>query len=417
MTEGFDFYVGVDWGSEQHHVCIVDRADEIIAEFQVAHSGRGLGAFTDRLARLGAAAPDRIAIAIEVPSGAVVETLLERGHAVYAINPKQLDRFRDRYSPAGAKDDRRDAMVAARALRTDRQCFRQVTLTDPDFVELRELARMDDELVEDRTRLGNRLYAQLNRYYPQILELANSMHEPWIWDLVEAAPTPERARWLKRKTVARILRRNRIHRIGVDEVWSVIKAPPLQVAPGTSEAAALHATSLIPRLRVAHEQLLALRKRTAKKLDALSKRRVNKGEHRDVEIVLSMPGIGTKVGAAMLGEAWQAITDRDYHTLRVLAGTAPVTRASGKSRRVTMRYARNRRFANAVYHWARVASQHDPTSTAYYRRLRERGHTHPRATRQLADRLLRILVAMLRDGSLYDAERPKSVATDLRSAA
>ena len=250
------------------------------------------------------------------------------------------------------------------------------------------------------------MYAQLNRYYPQILELANSMHEPWIWDLLEAAPTPERARWMKRKRVERILRQNRISRVDTDQVWQVIKARPLQVAPGTTEAAAAHVALLIPRLRLVHEQLKSVRKRIESKLASLAAMPGEEGEHRDVEIVLSMPGIGTKVGAAMLGEAWQALTERDYHTLRVQAGSAPVTRASGKSRRVTMRHARNKRMANAVYHWARVASQHDPSAMAYYAGLRSRGHTHARATRQLADRLLRILVAMLRDGTLYDAARP-----------
>jgi transposase len=292
-----------------------------------------------------------------------------------------------------------------------------VTLTDPDFLELRELARIDDELVEERTRLGNRLRAQLHRYYPQVLELANSMQEPWIWDLLEAAPTPARARWLKRKQIERILRRNRISRVDVAQVWQVIKAPPLHVAPGTVEAASSHVALLIPRLRLANEQLKDVRKRIASKLDTLAAMSGQEREHRDVEIVLSMPGIGTKVGAAMLGEAWQALTERDYHTLRVLAGSAPVTRASGKSRRVTMRYARNKRFANAVYHCARVASQHDPSAMAYYAALRGRGHTHARATRQLADRLLRILVAMLRDGTLYDATRPSIRQVEDRLAA
>lgn len=417
MTEAIAYYVGVDWGSEFHQVCVVDADDRIVGEFQVAHSGTGLGYLADRLADLSPGMPERVAVAIEVPRGAVVETLLERGHVVFSINPKQLDRFRDRYSPAGAKDDRRDAMVAARSLRTDRRCFRQVTLTDPDFLELRELARIDDELVEERTRLGNRLHAQLNRYYPQILELANTMHEPWIWDLIEAAPTPERARWLKRKRVERILRDNRIRRVDADQVWQVIKAPPLHVAPGTTEAAAAHVALLIPRLRLAHEQLMGVRKRIEKKLEALAESPCEGREHHDVEIVLSMPGIGTKVGAAMLGEAWQALTERDYHTLRVLAGTAPVTHQSGKSRRVTMRYARNKRFANATYHWARVASQHDPSAVAYYQGLRSRGHTHARATRQLADRLLRILVAMLRDGTLYEAKRPKMPDVEIMLAA
>jgi transposase len=308
-------------------------------------------------------------------------------------------------------------MVAAQALRTDLKCFRQVKLTDPDFVELREMARMHDELVEERTRLGNRLHAELNRYYPQILKLANTMHESWILDLLEAAPTPERARWLKRKRIERILRKNRISRVSVDDVWEGIKAEPLHVAPGTTEAAAMHVALLIPRVRLAREQECLVRKRMEAKLAALAEAPCEEGEHRDVEIVLSLPGVGTKVGAAMLGEAWQAVTERDYHTLRVLAGTAPVTKASGKSRRVTMRYARNRRFANAVYHWARVASQHDPYARTYYDRSRARGHTHARATRQLADRLLRVLTAMLRDGTLYELRQPKLVKTELQKAA
>ena len=64
-----------------------------------------------------------VGVAIETPRGPVVESLMERGIAVHSINPKQLDRFRDRLSPAGAKDDRRDARVLASALRTDPHCF------------------------------------------------------------------------------------------------------------------------------------------------------------------------------------------------------------------------------------------------------------------------------------------------------
>jgi transposase len=111
--------------------------------------------------------PDDIAVAIETPHGPAVEALMDRGIAVFAINPKQFDRFRDRLSPAGAKDDRRDALVLASALRTDRHCFRCLVPLEPLVVELREWSRLAEELKEERTRLANRIRQQLRRCDPQ----------------------------------------------------------------------------------------------------------------------------------------------------------------------------------------------------------------------------------------------------------
>ena len=109
-----------------------------------------------------------VGVAVETPRGPVVESLMERGFAVHSINPKQLDRFRDRLSPAGAKDDRRDARVLASALRTDPHCLRRLEPTDPAVVELREWSRLSEELTRERVRLANRMRDQLWRYYPAV---------------------------------------------------------------------------------------------------------------------------------------------------------------------------------------------------------------------------------------------------------
>ena len=108
-----------------------------------------------------------VGVAIETPRGPVVESLMERGFAVHSVNPKQLDRFRDRSSPAGAKDDRRDAQVLASALRTDPHCLRLLESTDPTIVELREWSRLSEDLTRERVRLANRMRDQPWRYYPQ----------------------------------------------------------------------------------------------------------------------------------------------------------------------------------------------------------------------------------------------------------
>jgi hypothetical protein len=130
MSESeYQFFVGVDWGSETHVVCVLDPERQRVAERRFPHTGRGLTALADELTAL--AEPGRIAVAIEVPRGAIVDTLLHRGLHVFSLNPKQLDRFRDRHTVARAKDDRRDAFVFADSLRTDRPAFGGCSPTTP----------------------------------------------------------------------------------------------------------------------------------------------------------------------------------------------------------------------------------------------------------------------------------------------
>jgi hypothetical protein len=137
------FFVGIDWGSQTHVVCVFNAEAQIVEERKVQHTANAIAEFLDWLSALTAAPASSMAIAIEVPHGTLVEELLEHDFSVYSINPKQLDRFRDRYFPAGAKDDGRDAFVLADSLRTDHHCFRAVSVNDPTVVRLRELTRLD----------------------------------------------------------------------------------------------------------------------------------------------------------------------------------------------------------------------------------------------------------------------------------
>jgi transposase len=151
--------------------------------------------------------------------------LVERGFHAYAINPKQLDRFRDRHSVAGAKDDRRDAFVLADSLRTDRDCFRHVRLDDPVVIQLRELSRVDEDLGSENNQLANRLREQLHRFYVQALKLCPAADEHWLWSLLELAPSPAAARGLRIKRVERLLREHRIRRVSAEEVIAALRAP------------------------------------------------------------------------------------------------------------------------------------------------------------------------------------------------
>jgi hypothetical protein len=180
---------------------------------------------------------------------------MERGFRVYAINPKQLDRFRDRFSPAGAKDDSRDAWVLCDALRTDPRCFRALRPLEPVLIELREWSRIAEELRHERNRLSNRVRELLWRYYPQLLELTNDVAAPWFVDLWRLIPTPDKALRVREGTVAKLLKRHRIRRITASQVLAQARSPAITVAAGTIEAATSHLGSVTIRLDLVNRQI------------------------------------------------------------------------------------------------------------------------------------------------------------------
>jgi transposase len=406
MTEQIQWYAGVDWASESHHVFLADGDGRKIGERVFKHGGEGLAEMAAWLmAASGAADPSQIRVAIEVPHGPVVETLIERGFKVHSLNPKQMDRFRDRFTLAGSKDDSRDAEVMASALRTDPHCFRLLALADPTIIELREWSRIAEDLGTERNRLTNRLREQLWRYFPAILELEDDLGAEWLLDLCQAAPTPDKATRIRETTIAKLLKRHRIRRLDAAQVLDVLRKPPIRVAVGTTEAASAHVATLITRIRLVNRQI----KDAHQRLDTLTARLIPSAEiepgqrkQHDVEILASLPGVGRIVLATLLAEAFDALQRRDYAALRSLTGVAPVTKRSGKSCIVVRRQACHDRLANAAYHWARVAVQLDPRSRAKYAALRSRGHSHGRALRSVADRLLNVACAMLKTGTAFN---------------
>ena len=401
--ETIHWFAGVDWGSAKHQVCLLDGAGNVVGEREFAHGGAGLTALCEWVVSM-AGDPGTVAVAIEVPHGPVVDALLDRGFAVYAINPKQLDRLRDRISVAGAKDDRRDARVAAAGLRTDRPLFRRVLAGDPSVVELREWSRLAEELQQERVRLGHRVRQQLWRYYPQLLALSDDVTAEWVLALWTRAPTPAQAARLREATLARLLRQHRIRKLDAPAVRGILRQPAITVAPGVTEAAVLHLRSLVARLRLANQEFHQAARKLEALCTALSQTQPGAQDSgpRDAAILSSLPGVGPVTLAALLTEAAGPISRRDYTALRTLSGVAPVTKRSGKSCIVIMRYAAQVRLRNAVFHWARVAVLNDPKCRSRYAALRARGHSYGRALRSVADRLLGIACVLLQRQVLFN---------------
>lgn len=404
LVETTCWFAGVDWGSERHQACLLDAAGKVVGERAFAHGGAGLAALCDWIVSV-AGDPGLVAVAIEVPHGPVVDTLLERGFAVHAINPKQLDRLRDRFSVAGAKDDRRDARVAASGLRTDPHLFRPVQVGDPAVVELREWSRLAEELQGERVRLANRIRQQLWRYYPQLLALADDLAAEWILELWTLAPTPAKAARLREATLARLLKQHRIRRLDAASALDLLRQPAITVAAGVTEAAVLHLRSLVVRLRVANAEFRQAECKLEELCTGLSQdAAAEENGPCDAAILRSLPGVGTVTLATLLTEAGDPLARRDHAALRTLSGVAPVTKRSGKTCIVVMRYAAQVRLRQAVFHWARVAILHDPKSRSRYDALRGRGHSYGRALRGVADRLLGLACVLLQRQMMFNPD-------------
>jgi len=409
----YEVFIGIDWATTSHQVCVIDAACQGLAEREVEHRGDSLIALAAWAGGLAPGGPDRVAIAIEVPRGAIVEALLERGLHVFAINPKQLDRFRDRHTVAGAKDDRRDAFVLADSLRTDGHCFRRLAIDDPRIVRLRELTRAHEDIGVDARRQANRLREQVLRLWPALLSLCEGADDPWFWSAIELMVDGARGKTVRPAAVRALLARHRIKRLDAATVTAAMRATALPLAPGAADAAISRIELLLPQVRLLHEQQRQCDRQVRRLLDELTEGDEGQNnEHRDVPVLRSLPGVGNQVAATMLAEANQLLVARDYQTLRAISGCAPVTRSSGKASGsrapVVMRTACNARLRQALFYMAQGAIVHDAGAKAYYHQLRRRGHGHARALRSVADRHLRILMAMLKHGAEYDPERLRS---------
>jgi hypothetical protein len=397
-------FVGIDWATRTHEVCVLDGSRTVLGKRSIPHTAVGLAGLVQWLLQLAGGDPARLAVALERPDGPVVETLLAASIPVFPLNPKQLDRCRDRHCVAGAKDDRRDALVLADALRTERHHFPQVTAAEADLVALRGLVRLDDDLRTSESRLNNQFQEHLRRSYPQLLDRAADRPDPWLWDLWDLAPTPERARTLSPQTVAQQLRRHRLRRLTTAEAREALQSPAVEVSAATVASAVEAIELLLPRLLLVHAQRRACGRRMDSLLKTLATAKV-KGQHPDAAILRSLPGVGRVVLARVLTEGAEAIRQRDLSRWRALGGSAPVTRRSGQTLQVLRRRACSARLRLAFPHWGQTAMQRDPRSGEHDRALRQRGHSHGRALRGVVDRLLAMAMAMLQAGTLYAPAR------------
>lgn len=414
MTE--KIYVGIDWATQSHTVVVLDGSGQRLGKREVEANGEGLEAMVLWLLDLAGGDAGRLQVAIETPHGSVVEALMRRGVAVYAINPKQADRFRDRHTVAGAKDDQLDALVLGDSLRTDAKAFRRVKPSPATVVQLREFSRHHTDLTMEKVRLELQLRDNLLRYFPQFLKLGD-LDTDWILTLIRNIGTPQEAARSRAKTIVHnTLREQRVRKFTEAQVIDVLRERPVPTAPGVAEAARSLVLKLLPRLNLVRTQLKDLKREMDSLLESHQDETPGEQrEHRDVEIILSLPGAGTFTAATVLSEAYEALMARDYQGLRTRGGVAPVTKQTGLQRshpkhrgpkpQVSQRRACNKQLRLALFYLATGAVRQGGYAHWLYKAAKQRGHTHGHALRVVGDRLLKVLVSMLKFNQKFQEDR------------
>jgi hypothetical protein len=391
-------FAGVDWAEAHHDVHVADENGKRLGGGQLPEGIAGIAAFHELAAR-HAADPGEVVIGIETDRGLFAGALIAAGYQVYAVNPLSVSRYRDRHGVSGAKSDPGDAKVLADLVRTDRHNHRPAG-GDSDLAgAVKVLARAHQSMIWSRRQHASRLRSTLREYYPAALAAFDDLTSGEATAILRAAPEPALGAALSRAQITAALRRaGRSRRLGERgaAIQAALRAAQPQPPAVIAAAMGASARALAAVIAEMNTQIAALEKELAAGFEA----------HPDAEVVRSLPGLGTILGARVLGESGDA-PDR-YPTAksrRNSAGTSPITRASGTRRVVLARHARNKRLADAIYLWAFASLTASPGARAFYDHRRAAGDTHHQALRTLGNRLVGILHGCLATHTTYDETR------------
>jgi transposase len=394
-------YCGIDWAEKHHDIALVDTEGQLVAKRRIKETVEGFAELAAMLAEAGDNAEDPIPVAIETPRGLLVAALRATGRPVYPINPMAVARYRERHSVSRKKSDHLDAMTLANILRTDAHMHRALPQDTELARAIAVLARAHQDATWRRTKATNELRSLLREYHPGFLAAfaggnATNLASPDARAVLAIAPTPAAAAKLAKARIAAALRRGgRKH--GADQLAArlheALRRPQLRQDPAVEQAMGAQALRLLATLDTECASVEQLGQATAEAF----------AQHPDYQIITSFTGLGDTTGTRVLAEIGDDRTRfADARSLKAYAGSAPVTRASGRTLSVTHRRVKNDRLAAAGFVWAFVAAAHSPGARALYYHRREHGDRHAAALRNVFNRLIGCLYHYLQTGQAYD---------------
>lgn len=372
------YLAGIDWASRAHSVCVLDAAGRVALRLDLPHDKEGIQRLIRQLKSFRG-----IAVAIERPSGVLVDALIEAGLRVVPIHPNVLKASRARYHGAG-KSDPGDAYMLADLLRTDGHRFRPLEPQTDEIRALRALVRTRDDLVAERVALANQLRSLLESFWPGAIDIFSEIDSAIALAFVARYPTPQSATHLGEKRLASFLAQHSY--CGRRSPAALLERLRGAATGCSGELEAEAKGELVRSLAAILEHLVVeLTKLTARIEHSVA-------NLADGHIVMSFPRAGRICAAQILAELG-SVRERfpNEAQLAAEAGVCPVTYASGKHRSVVFRFACNHRLRRAIACLADNSRHGNPWAADVYHRARSRGCDHPHAIRILARAWVRVL--------------------------
>lgn len=385
-------FVGIDWAETRHRVVVVGADGNVMYRDWIEHSSCGFKVFEDLITHWQR--PEDVHVAIELHDSVLLDRLLHCSVKVYGLNPKSAERARERYTPAGIKDDDRDAWSMAEFLRTGHMHLRPLRPDSEITLALREWTALREDLVQERTVQLQRLRNHLVRWHPQMLAAVEDLNRGWVLDLLERYPTADAFANLTSAVVEAWAKGRRLRAATRKQIADAALFSSPTCVPSRNAA---HAAEVTHRVRMIRE----LNDRLAEVQSALSKL---VAEHPDAFIFQSLPRCGANTVAAMLGgfgddrERWNG-----HEEVAARWGAAPITIQSGKHRSIQRRLACDRTM-HQIWIWYAFNSiqMRDCWAREDYQVKREAGGEHYTVLRGIADRWIKIAYRCWSNRTAYD---------------
>ena len=391
------FYVGIDWATETHAICVLTAAGKIKTQFMIEHTAIGFADLIRRLGRL-TGNPADVPIGIERPDGRLVDALLEAGFPVVPVSPNAIKTWRDGEVLSGAKSDAGDATVIAEYLRLRAHHLRVATPYSSETRALRTVVRARDDVVDMRVAATNQLSALLDANWPGATAIFADVESAISLAFLTRYPTYPSVEHLGEKRLrAFCVKHGYSGRRSAAELLTRLRAAP---AGSTDEAL----TDAVRDAVLAQVAVLTALTAAQQNLDRTVVAHL--GEHPDAAIFTSLPRSGQINAAQVLAEWGDSRAAYDHpDAVAALAGVSPVTKASGKYRAVHFRWACNKRFRKAITCFADNSRHSSPWASKVYADAIARGHDHPHAVRVLARAWIRVIYRCWNDGVPYDPNK------------
>jgi transposase len=380
---GYAALVGIDWADTKHDFCLRVRGADQEEYGVMGHLPEAI----DHWARaLAARFPGgNIAVCLEQSKGSLIYALLKYDHLVlYPINPRMLAKFREAFAPSGKKDDPTDAQLLLELVSKHREKLKPWRPADEHTRTLQFLVEHRRKLVNDKTRLTNRLTSVLKGYFPQVLCWFAALDTPLIRDFLKRWPTLQAVQKTDDATLQPFFQAHHAHNRTINQQRM---AGIRQAIPATTDQAVLRASAMLVHALV--EQVGCLTEAIArfdKEIDALTR------SHEDFPIFASLPGAGP-VHASRLISALGPDRNRYEHVedLLTFTGVAPVIERSGNMTVTHFRWFCPKFLRQSFHEFAGQSIQHSRWAKAFYHQQRRRGKDHQASVRSLAFKWARII--------------------------